>query len=120
VILLVGNSWSFKYDTWIMDYVLPNKVQDPPTMVMTRTHSDFVKYQNDQADYAITSLLEFCPTCLKSFDDFAPSKAIIYPERINKINDPEIQKKMAFESERAQKTMNDLLYDHRPHYLKMN
>ena len=115
-----GDTWAFKYDTWIMDYVLPNKVQDPPTMVMTRTHSDFVKYQNDQADYAITSLLEFCPTCLKSFDDFAPSKAIAYPERINKLNDPEIQKKMAFESERAQKTMNDLLYDHRPHYLKMN
>ena len=115
-----GDAWTFKYDTWIMDYVLPNKVQDPPTMVMTRTHSDFVKYQNDQADYAITSLLEFCPTCLKSFDDFAPSKSIIYPERINKLNDPEIQKKMAFESERAQKVMNDLLYDHHPHYLKMN
>jgi len=108
-----GDAWTFKYDTWIMDYVLPNKVQDPPTMVMTRTHSDFVKYQNDQADYAITSLLEFCPTCLKSFDDFAPSKAIAYPERINKLNDPEIQKKMAFESERAQKVMNDLLDNYR-------
>lgn len=23
-----GNSWSFKYNTWIMDYVLPNKIQD--------------------------------------------------------------------------------------------
>ncbi len=104
-----GNSWSFKYDTWIMDYVLPDKIQDAPVMVMTRTHSDFAKYQNDQADYAIASLLEFCPVCLKSFDDFAPSKTIAYSERMNKLDDPEIQKKMAFESERAQKTMANLL-----------
>lgn len=83
-------------------------------MVMTRTHSDFAKYQNDQADYAITSLLDLCPVCLKSFDNFTPSKTITYPERMNKLDDPEIQKKMAFESERAQKTMNDLLdnYSH--------
>ncbi|QLH07620.1 hypothetical protein [Nitrosopumilus ureiphilus] len=104
-----GNSWSLKYDQWEMDYVLPDKIQDPPTQIMTRLHSDFTKYKEDQIPNAIEQLLVLCPTCLTSYADFEDSFSFELPERINKLDNPEIQSKMKFESERAQQVIEHLL-----------
>ena len=107
-----GNAWTLD-KTWIKNYIKNERPQDFDWKVMDRYHSNFGNLVDREADRVVDQLLVICPTCLKSFDDFAPSKSIIYPERINKINDPEIQRKMAFESERAQKVMNDLLDNYR-------
>lgn len=54
-----GNSWTLKYDQWEMDYVLTDRVKDPPTQVMTRMHSDFTDYKETQANDAIEQLLVY-------------------------------------------------------------
>ena len=98
-----GNTWSLKHDLWMMDYVLPDKVQDPQTMVMTRTHSDFVEYKTDQAGNAVSYLLELCPTCLKQYDDLNDSFSYDYPKRLDKLSNPAIQKLMSEEESKAKK-----------------
>lgn len=104
-----GNSWSLKYGQWEMDYVLPDKIQDPPTQIMTRLHSDFADYKETSANNAIEQLLVLCPTCLTSYADFEDSFSFELPERINKLDNPVIQSKMKFESERAQQVIEHLL-----------
>ena len=106
-----GNTWIFS-NTWIKNYIKNEIPQDFDWKVMDRTHSNFSNFVDLEATKAVDQLLDLCPTCLKSFDDFAPSTTITYPEKINKLDDPEIQKKMAFESDRAQKTMDALLDIH--------
>ncbi len=59
-----GGTWSFKYDVWMMDYIKSERPQDPPTDVMTRTHSEWADYKELQVQKAITQLLEICPTCI--------------------------------------------------------
>ena len=98
-----GNTWSLKHDLWMMDYVLPDKVQDPQTMVMTRTHSDFAEYKTNQADNAISYLLDLCPTCLKQYDDLSDSFSYDYPKRLDKMSNPAIQKLMSEEESKAKK-----------------
>jgi len=106
-----GNTWTFS-DTWIKNYIKNEIPQDFDYKVMDRTHSNFSNFVDLEATKAVDQLLVLCSTCLKSFDDFAPHTTITYPERINKLDNPEIQKKMAFESDRAQKTMDALLDIH--------
>ncbi|WP_371503709.1 hypothetical protein [Nitrosopumilus adriaticus] len=103
-----GNSWTLKYDQWYMDYVSPEKVIDTSS-IMTRVHSEFPEYKQLQVDNAVEQLLVLCPTCLMSFTDFEDSFNFELPERINKLDDPEIMSKMIFESERAEKIMSTLL-----------
>jgi len=106
-----GNTWTFS-NTWIKNYSKNEKPQDIDWKVMTTHHSNFGNLVDSEAVRAEVKLLILCSTCLKSFDDFAPYTTITYPERINKLDDPEIQKKMVFESDRAQKTMDALLDIH--------
>lgn len=104
-----GDAWTF-HNTWIKNYIKNERHQDYDWNVMSRVHSNFSHFVDDEATRAVDKLLVLCPTCLDSFVDFAPSKTFIYPERMNKLDNPEIQKKMILESERAQKVMDDLLY----------
>ena len=99
------NAWSLDNGLWTMDYVLPEKIQDTSS-IMTRTHSDFTEYKETQANDAIEQLLEYCPTCLTSYADFKDSTSLEYSERISRTDDPELQSKMAYESERAQIMMD--------------
>lgn len=102
-----GDTWTFD-KIWTRDFK-NTIITDPEWNVMTRYNSNFDNYVDAEAVRAVDTLMIKCPTCLKSFDDFAPSKTITYPERINKLDNPEIQTKMFSESERAQKVMANLL-----------
>lgn len=103
-----GNSWSLEYGLWTKDYVKPQRIVDSDTNVFTRTHSEFAKYKDSQAIDAIEKLLVSCPTCLSPYDGFIDSTSIDYPDTTNKLNNPEIQKKMLQESIIAEKTLRQI------------
>ena len=102
-----GNTWTFS-NSWMKDYIPNQRSQDVDWQVMDRTHSDFANLVDGEIIKAQNKLLALCPECSESYD-LAPSKSFTYSERINKLDDPEIQKKMAIEADRAQKIMDALL-----------
>jgi hypothetical protein len=103
-----GDNWSFQYGMWMKDYAKNERVQDT-TSVLTRNHSDFADYKELQAQNAIPQLLEYCPSCLTSHEDFKDSFGYSYPDEIKKLDNPEILQKMILENEKAQVIMNYLL-----------
>ena len=103
-----GNSWLLEYGLWTKDYVKPQRIVDSDTNVFTRMHSEFAKYKDSQAIDAIEKLLVSCPTCLSPYDGFVDSTSIDYPDRTNKLNNPEIQKKMLQESIIAENTLRQI------------
>jgi len=103
-----GNTWALD-KTWTKDYVKPERIVDSDTDVFTRMHSEFAKYKDTQANDSIDQLLALCPTCLMPYADFEDSVSLEYSERISRTNDPELQKNLMIESEKAQKIMNHLL-----------
>ncbi len=103
-----GNSWSLEYGLWTKDYVKPQRIVDSDTNVFTRMHSEFAKYKDSQAIDAIEKLLVSCPTCLSPYDGFVDSTSIDFPDRTNKLNNPEIQKKMLQESIIAENTLRQI------------
>ncbi|MEX2192308.1 MAG: hypothetical protein WD717_02855 [Nitrosarchaeum sp.] len=102
-----GDSWTFAYGIWDKDYTMPEKTPDTSS-IMTRFHSEFPKYKEKQVHDAIEQLLVTCPDCFTSYADFEDSFSFEYPERRDRIN-PEMQQKMVFEYERAQKIMDHIL-----------
>jgi hypothetical protein len=48
----LGNTWSFDYGVWNMDYVLMPRPQDGDWQVFTRYHSDFENYKKGQSELA--------------------------------------------------------------------
>jgi len=105
-----GNNWTFQYGIWMMDYIQQEKIQDAPTDVFTRNHSDFTQYKDSQIDNAIKELLVLCPTCLdESYKDFDDSFSYEVPDILEKLHDPTVQQKLILESERAQEIMDYLL-----------
>ena len=90
------------------DYVQNERIQDT-TSVFNRNHSDFVDYKEQQAQNAIPQLLQYCPSCLTSHEDFKDSFGYEYPETIDKLDNPEILQKMILENEKAQVIMDYLL-----------
>ena len=108
-----GNTWTFS-NSWMKDYIPNQRLRDGDWQVMDRTNSDFANLVDGEIIKAQNKLLAFCPECSESYD-LAPSKSFTYSERINKLDDPEIQKKMAIETERAQKIMNALMDIHDRH-----
>lgn len=104
-----GDLWSLQYNTWNKDYVSHERVQDLPTSVMTRSHSEFAGYKDAVTANAIIELLEVCPTCLESYADFDDSFAYQYPETQSKMNNPEIQEIMNSENSKAKNIMADIL-----------
>ena len=105
-----GNTWTFS-NSWMKDYTPNQRSQDVDWQVMDRTHSDFANLVDGEIIKAQNKLLALCPECSESYE-FTPSTTIIHNERINKLDDPEVQKKMAIETERAQKIMDDLMDIH--------
>ncbi len=68
-------------------------------------------YKQGQELLAKQVLEQLCPSC--SDKEFAEINDIVsndLPKRISKLSDPEVQYKMIFESERAQKIMDNLFY----------
>jgi len=103
-----GNSWSLEYGLWVMDYVPAERIPDTSS-IMTRMHSEFPQLKETQANDAIEQLLVLCSTCLMPYADFEDSFSLEYSERTSRIIDPELQKNLMIESEKAQKIMNHLL-----------
>jgi len=106
-----GNSWSFEYGIWAMDYIPNEKPLDKTTMHgYTRTNSNFDMYKYGQYLIAENKLNEICPNCNdESYDKINDIFAYEYPISQSSLDNPMIQSKMIFESERAQKIMGDLL-----------
>ena len=104
-----GDSWTFQYGTWNKDFIKQERIQDGEKMVFDRMHSDFADYKNTQAEFAFSELLEFCPLCIETYDDFEESFSYSYPNGMHKLDDPEIQNKMKFEINKAEKIMDELL-----------
>lgn len=109
-----GNTWSFNYGLWNMDYVMQEKVKDTSS-IMTRTHSEFPEYKETQANKSIEQLLVLCPTCLASYTDFEDFTNIKYSERVSRENNLELQQNIVFESIKAQKILEQIL-DPYTHY----
>lgn len=103
-----GNTWSFD-NIWTRDYIEDKPPQDPIWKVMTRTNSNFSDMLESENTKALDKLLNYCKTCITSFDDFALSKTITYQDRIAKLDNPEIQKNMKIEAEKAQIVMDQIL-----------
>ena len=101
-----GDSWTFQYGKWNKDYVKQEKIQDSYTNVMTRTHSNFETYKENQANKALQYLLEMCPVCVEKYADFEEPFSMEYGNQISKLNNIEIQKIMKFEAERSQEILD--------------
>jgi hypothetical protein len=53
-----GNTWSYEYGTWSMDYVPAPRPQDGDWQVLTRYHSGFEEYKKNQAVLAQKTINE--------------------------------------------------------------
>ena len=106
-----GNSWSLEYGLWAMDYITNKKPIDGTTMHgYDRTNSNFEMYKYYQYKLSEIKLNELCPNCFdESFAEINDIFAYEYPISQNSLDDLEIQSKMLFESERAQKIFDELL-----------
>jgi len=106
-----GNSWYLDHGLWVKDYI-PNKRIDPATAHgIDRNNSYFNMYKSGQSLLAENRLDEICPGCFdESYDKLGNIFTYDFPDRINKLDDPAIQSKMMYESVKAQKTMNHILY----------
>lgn len=99
-----GNSWSLKYDVWAMDYIPNEKIIDGIAMNgYTRENSQFDIYKYGQYLLAENKLGEMCSECSdEAYAEINDIFAYDYPIAINSLDNPEIQKKMIVESEKAQ------------------
>jgi len=106
-----GNSWSLEYGLWAMDYIQNKKPIDGTTMHgYDRTNSNFEMYKYYQYKLSEIKLNELCPNCFdESFAEINDIFAYEYTISQNSLDDLEIQSKMLFESERAQKIFDELL-----------
>jgi len=106
-----GNSWSLKYDQWIMDYIPIEKKIDGLTMSgYSRDNSNFSMYKYGQQLLAETKLKQMCQGCFdESYDKIHDIFFYEFPETLNKLDNPETQLKLELESERAQETLDYIL-----------
>ena len=115
-----GDSWTFQYGKWSKDFIKQERIQDGETLVFDRMHSDFTKYREDISNKAFTHLSEVCPLCIEQYADFEDPISWEYGNKISKLSNPEIQKLMDTEEQKAQEIMKRLLdvkYDLRNEYL---
>ena len=105
-----GNSWSLDHGLWAKDYI-PNKKVDRTTMHgYDRNSSNFDMYKYGQYLLAENTLNEICPNCFdESYDKINDIFFYELPDVVKKLDDPEVQLKMKFESQRAQQIMNVIL-----------
>ena len=101
-----GNTWTFDKE-WIMDYVPKGKIIDKiSSHGYDRNHALFGIYKQGQELLGKQTLEEFCEKC--SDDSFAEMNDIFtydFPQRIDKTDDPEVQKKIISEISKAEKIL---------------
>ncbi len=105
-----GNAWTLD-KIWKMDYIPKAKIVDGITLHgIDRNNTLFNTYKQDQALLAQELLEErYLFYSDEKFDEINDIFAYEYSKSIDKSSDVELQNKMIFESERAQKIMDDLL-----------
>ena len=105
-----GNSWSLDHGLWAKDYIPIKKIDKVTAHGIDRHNSYFNMYKSGQSLLAENQLEETCPDCSdKSYDKLGNIFAYDMPDKINKLDNPEIQSKMVLESQKAQTIMNNLL-----------
>jgi hypothetical protein len=103
----MGNTWSLKYDQWMMDYIPNEKIIDKIAMNgYARENSQFKMYKYGQYLLAENKLGEMCSECSdESYMEIDNIFAYDYPITMNSFENPEMQKKMIAESEKAQEIL---------------
>lgn len=134
-----GNSWTLSLGVWNKDYVVPQRIvedaipsekvwaikyplkdksQEEIISVFTKDGvvDKFLESKYGQSLLAENRLNQMCLSCFdKSYDKIDKIFSYDYPERFNsKLDNPEIQSKMGYESHRAETIMNNIL-DPAPH-----
>jgi len=105
-----GNAWTLD-KTWTKDHISKGKIADGITMHgIDRVNTLFNSYKQDQQLLAQELMDQLCPHCSdKPFGEIDRIFAYEFSEQNYKLLDSELQNKMIFESERAQKIMDNLL-----------
>lgn len=106
-----GNSWSLKYDQWEMDYIPNTKNEDKIALNgYSRENSMFGTYKHNQHLLAEKQLDEICSKCFdESYDKINDIFAYEYPITMDSLENPEIQKIMKIESEKAENILAHIL-----------
>jgi len=104
-----GNTWTFDKE-WAMDYVPKGKIIDKiSSHGYDRNHALFDIYKQGQELLAKQTVDEFCEKC--SDESFAEMNDIFtydFPQRIDKMDDPKVQKKIMFEISKAEKILANM------------
>ena len=107
-----GNSWTFEYGVWSRDYIPIQKEMDEVTMLgYARYDSNFNMYKYDQHLVAQTKLIELCLHCFdEPFEEINNIFAYELPERLDKLETPEIQQNMTIEEQKAKVILDKMLH----------
>jgi len=105
-----GNSWSLKYDQWVMDHILNKKIIDGIEQDgINRNNAWFNTYKQGQELVAKEVLEQSCPSCSeKEFAEINDIFTYEFPTQVDKLSDSEIQKKMLQESKIAENTLQQI------------
>ena len=104
-----GNTWTFDKE-WIMDYVPQGKIIDKiSSHGYDRNHALFGIYKQGQELLAKQTIDEFCEKCSdESFAEMYDIFTYDFPQRIDKMDDPKVQKKIMFEISKAEKILANM------------
>ncbi len=104
-----GNTWTFD-KTWKMDYISKGKIIDGVTQHgINRDNAWFNTYKQGQGLLANKVMEQYCTSCSdKEFAEIDNIFAYEFQETMNKLSDPEIQKKMLQESKIAENTLQQI------------
>lgn len=104
-----GNTWTFEKE-WTMDYVPKGKIIDKVSLHgYDRNHALFGIYKQGQELLGKQTLEELCEKC--SEESFAEMNNIFtydYTPRIDKMDDPKVQKKIRFEISKAENILANM------------
>jgi len=105
-----GNAWTFDI-TWKMDYISKGMIIDGVSQHgIDRSNAWFNAYIQGQELLAQEALDQLCSSCSdKKFAEINDIFSYDFSKRNDKLLDLELKNKMIFESERAQKIMDNLL-----------
>ncbi len=106
-----GNSWTFEYGVWSRDYIPIQKEIDEITMLgYARYDSNFNMYKYGQHLVAETKLIELCSHCFdEPFEEINNIFTYELPERLNKLENPEMQQNMTIEEQKAKVILDKML-----------
>ena len=128
-----GNSWTLSLGVWNKDYVVPQRIvedaipsekvwaikyplkdksQEEIIKAFTKDGAEdkFLVSKYGQSLLAENRLNQMCPGCFdKPYDKINSIFSYDFPERLNKLDNPEIQSKMKYESHKAETIMNHIM-----------